>query len=68
MDGYYTQLYEECLKEKIYDGIDYSAEFDARYYWEKNKETLSELYSYDPQVLLEHYALYGKPFGLKARR
>ena len=68
LDGYYTQLYEECLKEKIYDGIDYSAEFDARYYWEKNKETLSELYSYDPQILLEHYALYGKPFGLKARR
>lgn len=68
LDEYFAQLYEESLKEKIYGGVDYSEEFEARYYWEKNNETLSELYSYDAQVLLEHYALYGKPFGLKARR
>ena len=46
--------------------MDYSAEFDTRYYWEANKEVLEELYPYDTRMLLEHYVLYGKPFGLKA--
>ena len=38
-----------------------------RYYWENNYDTLSQIYTYDRQQLLEHYALYGKQFGLSAR-
>lgn len=66
LDDYYKTLYEDCTSPKIYDGVDYSAEFDTRYYWEANKEVLEELYPYDAEMLLEHYALYGKPFGLNA--
>ncbi|MBD5393092.1 MAG: hypothetical protein HDR71_17195 [Lachnospiraceae bacterium] len=66
LDQYYEQLYEDCRSPKVYGDVDYSAEFDTRYYWEANKEVLQELYPYDTQMLLEHYALYGKPFDLKA--
>lgn len=66
LDQYYEQLYEDCRSPKIYGDVDYSAEFDTRYYWEANKEVLQELYPYDTQMLLEHYVLYGKPFNLKA--
>lgn len=68
LDSYFAQLYMDAVSPAIYGGTDYSAEFEARYYWEENYETLSELYTYDKQVLLEHYVLYGKPFGLKGRR
>ena len=68
LDGYYPQLCEDVVAPAIYEGVDYSGEFDARYYWEKNYETLSELYTFDRQTLLEHYVLYGKPFGLTGRR
>lgn len=66
LDQYYEQLYEDCRSPKIYGDVDYSAEFDTRYYWEAHKEVLQELYPYDTQMLLEHYVLYGKPFDLKA--
>ena len=68
LDGYYPQLCEDVVAPAIYQGVDYSGEFDARYYWEKNYEILSELYTFDRQTLLEHYVLYGKPFGLTGRR
>lgn len=68
LDRYFVQLYEDAVNPAIYDGVDYSDEFNARYYWEKNYETLSELYTYDKETLLEHYVLYGKPFGLMARK
>ena len=66
LDQYYEMLYEDCRSSKVYGDVDYSEEFDTRYYWEANKEALQELYPYDTQMLLEHYALYGKPFDLKA--
>lgn len=65
LDQYFDQLYEDVTSPQVYNGIDYSEEFDARYYWEENRNTLKELYSYDAGTLLEHYVLYGKPFGLK---
>lgn len=68
LDSYFEQLYQNTLCEAVYQGVDYSQEFDVRYYWTKNYDTLSELYAYDRDVLLEHYVLYGKPFGLKAKR
>lgn len=68
LDNYFDQLYQGNVTPAIYDGIDYSDEFEARYYWENNYETLSEIYTYDRQQLLEHYVLYGKPFGLSARK
>lgn len=67
LDSYFEQLYQNTLCEAVYQGVDYSQEFDVRYYWTKNYDTLSELYAYDRDVLLEHYVLYGKPFGLKAK-
>ncbi len=66
LDEYFETLYEDCRSSKIFGNVDYSAEFDTRYYWEANKEVLEELYPYDTRMLLEHYVLYGKPFGLKA--
>ena len=57
----------DSLEPAVYMGVDYSEEFNVRYYWQTNRETLEELYPYDKQLLLEHYALYGKPFGLKAK-
>lgn len=68
LDEYFEQLYLGNISSAIYEDVDYSEEFEARYYWETNYETLSELYSYDRQILLEHYVLYGKPFGLIARK
>lgn len=68
LDNYFRDLYEGNVERAIYDGIDYTDEFEARYYWETNYETLSEIYTYNRQDLLEHYALYGKPFGLKGRK
>lgn len=67
LDQYFEQLYLGNVTPAIYDGIDYSDEFEARYYWENNYDTLSQIYTYDRQQLLEHYALYGKQFGLSAR-
>jgi len=68
LDNYFEQLYLDTLREAVYDGIDYSQEFDVRYYWTKHNETLSELYPYNRDILLEHYVLYGKPFGLDAKK
>ena len=68
LDQYFEQLYLGIVTPEIYDGIDYSDEFEARYYWENNYDTLSQIYTYDRQQLLEHYALYGKQFGLSARK
>lgn len=58
--------YKYIISPKVYGDVDYTEEFDARYYWETNKGVLQELYPYDMRLLLEYYALYGKPFGLEA--
>lgn len=68
LDSYFERLYDETLEPAVYDGVDYSEEFEVRFYWERNKATLSAIYPYDRQQLLEHYVLYGKPYGLHARR
>ncbi len=68
LDNYYQALYLDSTAEAIYNEIDYSSEFNMRTYWEKNKETLQEICIYDKQQLLEHYVLYGKPFGLEAKK
>lgn len=68
LDTYFEQLYMDATQEAIYDHVDYSQEFDVRYYWTKHYETLSELYPYDRDALLEHYVLYGKPYGLDAKK
>lgn len=67
LDTYYEELYNDTISDTIYEGVDYSSEFDTRYYWEKNMETLQPICTYNKQELLEHYALYGKPFSLKAK-
>ena len=68
LDEYFERLYEDTQTPAVYDGIDYSNEFEPRFYWERYKTTLSELYDYDRQQLLEHYVLYGKPYELHGRR
>ncbi len=68
LDEYFERLYNETLTPAIYDGVDYSAEFESRFYWERYKIQLSEWYSYDRQKLLEHYVQYGKPYELHGRR
>ncbi len=68
LDGYFEKLYEDTVTPAVYNGVDYSDEFEARFYWERYKLTLEELYPYDRQQLLEHYVLYGKPFELHGRR
>ncbi len=68
LDSYFERLYSETLEPAVYNGIDYRDEFEVRFYWERNKATLSAIYPYDRQQLLEHYVLYGKPYGLHARR
>lgn len=68
LDNYFEQLYIGNTSPVLYDGVDYSSEFEARYYWETNYEILSEIYTYDRQTLLEHYVLYGKPYGLKGKK
>ena len=67
LDRYFEKLYEESITPAIYDGVDYSDEFEVRFYYERYKASLAELYPYDRQQLLGHYALYGKPFGLHGR-
>ncbi|MGN1313915.1 MAG: CotH kinase family protein [Lachnospiraceae bacterium] len=68
LDEYFQKLYMGNITAALYDGIDYSDEFEARFYWETYYDILSELYSYDRDVLLEHYVLYGKPYGHIGRR
>lgn len=68
LDWYLEQLYLDNTTGIFYNNANYADEFDARYYWETNYDTLSQLYDFDSQVLLEHYILYGKPFGLKGRK
>ena len=67
LDKYFQELYDSSIHGYVYNGVDYSEEFEARYYWEKNYEILSELYDYDRDVLLEHYVHYGKPYGMQGR-
>lgn len=68
LDMYFERLYEETLQPALYDGTDYSDEFEVRFYWERYKSELSEWYSYDREQLLNHYIQYGLPFGLHGRR
>ena len=67
LDKYFEELYCNSVHGIIYNGIDYSDEFEARFYWETYYDVLSEIYDYDSAVLLEHYILYGKPNGLHGR-
>ncbi len=67
LDVYFEQLYSNNINGIIYNGVDYSDEFEARFYWESNYEVLSEIYDYDPVILLEHYIQYGKPYGVPGR-
>lgn len=68
LDWYFEDLYKSNTTRKIFNGVDYTEEFDPKYYWDRNYDVLSELFSYDSTVLLEHYALYGKEFGLQGRK
>lgn len=68
LDQYFEKLYEESITPAIYDGVDYSDEFEVRFYYERYKASLAELYPYDRQQLLEHYVQFGKPFELHGRR
>lgn len=68
LDRYFEKLYEESITPAIYDGVDYSDEFEVRFYYERYKASLAELYPYDRQQLLEHYVQFGKPFELHGRR
>lgn len=68
LDQYFEKLYEESVTSAVYDGIDYSDEFEVRFYYERYKVSLAELYPYDRQQLLEHYVYFGKPYELHGRR
>lgn len=68
LDTYFERLYNETLEPAIYEGVDYSDEFEVRFYWERYKAELSEWYPYDREQLLEHYIWYGIPYGLHGRR
>lgn len=68
LDTYYEKLYRDSVSETVYNGVDYSEEFETRYYYEYNYEEVSENCNYDKEQLLEHYVLYGKPAGLIARK
>lgn len=67
LDQYFEGLYNNSVYGMVYNDIDYSQEFEPRYYWETNYEALSEIYDYDPVSLLEHYIQYGKPYGVQGR-
>ncbi len=49
-----------------YDGVDYSSEFDAQYYYDNNPD-LQRAIGSDGQKLLEHYVKYGKTEGRRGR-
>ena len=68
LDQYFEKLYEESVTSAVYDGIDCSDEFEVRFYYERYKVSLAELYPYDRQQLLEHYVYFGKPYELHGRR
>lgn len=67
LDEYFKELYEGNVYGAVYKDIDYTEEFEARYYWEANYDVLSKIYDYDKEVLLEHYVYYGKPYGMQGR-
>lgn len=71
LDGYFEKLSQAAYGENVYvfDGVDYTAEFNPRYYWFHNEANMEELYGvYNEEAALQHYALYGKPFGLVGKR
>lgn len=68
LDQYFEKLYNESITPAVYDGVDYSDEFEVRFYYERYRASLAELYPYDRQQLLEHYVYFGKPFELHGRR
>lgn len=67
LDSYLEQLYTDCMTETVYQGVDYSDEFEARYYYEYNYHDIKDDCTYNKQELLEHYVLYGKEQGLIAK-
>lgn len=67
LDRYFANLYSDSTNGVFYNGVDYSDEFEVRYYWEANYDVLSEIYDYDKDQLLDHYVNYGKPYGLQGR-
>lgn len=71
LDQYFEKLYRASLGEAIYvyDGVDYTNEFNAWYYWYRYWGELYEPMNetFNEEALLEHFALYGKPNGWIAR-
>lgn len=73
LDKYFERLYRASIGEAIYvyDGVDYTAEFNPWTYWNRYEEELSENdgdeETFDDFELLEHYVTYGKPNGWIAK-
>ena len=69
LDQYFENLYRASIGESIYfyDGVDYTAEFNPWYYWNRYSSELEQIKKfddyYDVDQLLEHYVLIGKPNG-----
>lgn len=72
LDLYFERLYRASVGEAIYvyNGVDYTKEFNPWYYWNANYDVLCAPFEdhFDENALLEHYALYGKPYGLIGKR
>ena len=56
----------ESLGSWIYEGVDYSDEFDPEYYANRYPD-LMERYGLDPDKLLRHWVRHGKAEGRKAK-
>ena len=68
LDEYFRQLCIDNSTDLICDGVNYTDEFEAKYYWDTNYEELIPWMDYGRETLLNHYIYYGKPFGLKGRK
>lgn len=67
LDAYLEQLCEDSTTPEIYDGVDYSNEFNARAYYDLNSQRMwDNNLIYEEEALLEDYVLYGRPEGLMA--
>lgn len=72
LDKYFERLYLASIGEPvyIYDGVDYTSEFNYWYYYTTNLEYLWDEFedNADEAALLEHYVLVGKPNGLQGKK
>lgn len=71
LDQYFEKLYRASIGEPVYvyDGVDYTAEFNPWYYWYRYYEELYDTFgeTFDEEQLFEHYVLIGKPNGWLAK-